>query len=403
MTAERFGWPRQKTANKGKAIDVGNPKALSKTGGLNIRAANQYYRPVVIAPLLRSAAKSLFRRAPARGTRIHLLLCVCDHYEPGHGEVSSQLADQRVDNWVREYPRLFGRFRDSDGKPPRHTFFYPIEMYRESEVDRIAELCRAGFGEAEVHLHHDNDNAENLRNTLLDWKKKLRERHRLLPLDREGEIRYAFIHGNWCLDNSRPDGRWCGVNNELDVLRETGCYADFTMPSYPSATQTRKINSIYYAVDDPHRPKSHDSGVDVGNGPPPADSLLLVQGPLVPNWKSRKFGLLPRFENGNLQENQPPTADRIDQWLSARVQVPSRPDWFFVKLHTHGATESNQRALLGEPMVRLHQALADRAASDDNFKYHYVTAREMYNLVKAAEAGFKGDVAECRDFVLEWK
>jgi hypothetical protein len=358
---------------------------------------------VIIAPLLRAAAQSLFRRVPPKGTPVHLLLAVCDHYEPGHADATPQQADQRVETWVREYPRLFGGFRDSDGKPPRHSFFYPIEMYRPPEVERIAELCRAGFGEVEVHLHHDNDTADNLRKTLLDWKELLHQRHGLLARDPFGQIRYGFIHGNWCLDNSRPDGRWCGVNSELDVLRETGCYADFTMPSYPSATQTRKINSIYYAMDDPQRPKSHDSGFDVGRGAQPVSSLLLVQGPLLPNWKSRKFGLLPRMENGNLQGNQPPSALRVDLWLRARVQVPSRPDWFFVKLHTHGAPEWNQKALLGEPMVQFHQALAERAAGDANFQYHYVTAREMYNLIKAAEAGGKGDVAEYRDFVLQWK
>ena len=52
-----------------------------------------------------------------------------------------------------------------------------------------------------------------------------------------GELRFAFIHGNWSLDNSRPDGRWCGLNNELILLRELGCYADFTLPSAPSDTQ----------------------------------------------------------------------------------------------------------------------------------------------------------------------
>lgn len=84
---------------------------------------------------------------------------------------------------------------------------------------------------------------------------------------------YGFIHGNWALGNSRPDGRCCGVNNELNVLRETGCYADFTLPSFPSPTQTRKINSIYYAVNRPERPKAHDTGRDVGTGPPPEKGL----------------------------------------------------------------------------------------------------------------------------------
>ena len=56
-----------------------------------------------------------------------------------------------------------------------------------------------------------------------------------------------------------------------------------------------------------------------------------------------------------------PRIERVDLWLRARVQVPTRPDWFFVKLHAHGAPESGQRVLLGEPMVEFHRALARRA------------------------------------------
>ena len=137
----------------------------------------------------------------------------------------------------------------------------------------------------------------------------LAKEHGQLARDRvSGELKYGFVHGDWALDNSRPDGRCCGVNNELDVLRETGCYADFTMPSAPSVTQTSKINSIYYAVDDPERPKSHNRGVDVGRGARPADSLMLIQGPLLLNWRRRKFGFLPGVENGCIQANQ--AADR---------------------------------------------------------------------------------------------
>ena len=339
------------------------------------------------------------RRPCGTGQPVHLILCVADHYEPGNGDVSNERADTRVSAWVRQYPELFGRFRDSDARPPQHTFFYPIEMYRRSEVERLAGLCAAGFGEVEVHLHHDNDSSENLRSTLLGWKQLLREQFNLLSTNKKtGQVSYGFIHGNWSLDNSRPDGRTCGVNNELDVLRETGCYADFTMPAYPSDCQTRKINSIYYAVDDPHKPKSHNVGTDVGTSPQPAKSLMLIQGPLILNWNSRKFGFLPRVENANLQGNQPPTALRMDLWLKARIQVPSRPDWFFVKLHTHGAPEGNQAVLLGPPMVRFHEMLAVRAKADSNFHYHYVTAREMYNLARAAEAGWQGTVEDARDF-----
>jgi hypothetical protein len=346
------------------------------------------------------------RRPPPRGEPIHVLLCVCDHYEPKHGGVSAEQADARVRAWVEGYPRLFGGFRDSDGRPPRHSFFFPLDLYMASHLDELAKLCRAGYGEVEIHLHHDRDSPDALRKQFLDFKKIFADRHGLLPRDRlTGEVKYGFIHGNWALDNSLPGGRWCGVNNELDILRETGCYADFTLPSAPSAAQTHKINSIYYAVDDPHRPKSHNTGVDVSAGrAPPPNGLMLIQGPLMLNWTDRTGPgrLMPRIENANLQGSQPPTLERLDLWLRARVQVPSRPDWYFVKLHTHGAPEWNQEVVLGQPMVRFHEGLARRASEDGNFRYHYVTAREMYNLAKAAEAGWQGTVEDARDFELIW-
>jgi hypothetical protein len=353
-----------------------------------------------LIPYLMQAGR---RRAARPGEPVRLLLCVADHFEPRHGKPSAAMEEARVARWVEDYPRLLGDFRDSDGRPPRHSFFFPLEEYEPEHLDALAGLCRAGYGEVEVHLHHDGDTADNLRRQLLDFKDVLADRHRLLARHRlSGEIAYGFIHGNWALDNSRPDGRWCGVTNELAVLRQTGCYADFTLPSAPDATQTRTINRIYYAKGAAGRCKAHDNGVAVGTAPRPVDSLMLLQGPLLLNWQARKWGVLPRLENACLQGNQPPTLDRLDLWLRARVQVPSRPDWFFVKLHTHGAPERNADMLLGEPAVRFHAALAERAHRDSSFTYHYVTAREMFNLARAAEEGWTGSVADARDFELVW-
>jgi hypothetical protein len=353
-----------------------------------------------LLPYILQAGQRRHRRA---GEQTHLLLCIADHYEPKLGGASPAQARARVQHWVEQYPRMCGEFRDRDGRPPRHSFFYPAEEYEPEYLELLAELCSAGFGEVEIHLHHDRDSAEGLRQKLTHFRDLLADRHGLLSRDRvTGDLQYGFIHGNWALDNSRPDRQYCGVDNELDVLRETGCYADFTLPAAPDPAQTRKINSIYYAVDDPCRPKSHNTGTDVGCSSRPPGSLLLIQGPLVLDWGSRKFGLVPRVENSCIQGNQPATSRRIDQWLKARVGVPSRPDWFFVKLHTHGANESNHSALLGQPMSKFHEALAHRAASDATFHFHYVTAREMCNLVFAAEAGWTGSVEGARDFKLVW-
>lgn len=330
---------------------------------------------------------------------VHALICIADHFEPRARKASDVIACARIERWVQDYPKSFGVFRDSDGRPPRHTFFFPIEEYNPEHLGALAGLCRLGHGEVELHLHHDNDTADNLRKTLLEAKELFAHRHGLLARDREtGQTVYGFIHGNWALDNSRPDGRWCGVNNELDILRETGCYADFTFPSVPSRTQPRKVNSIYYAADNPDEPRSHDRGTDVGTGPAPADSLMLIQGPLLIDWRQACSGRLPRVENGCLQASQPPHIDRLDSWLHARVQVPLRPDWFFIKLHAHGAPEESHRPLLGEPMIQFHRDLAERAQRDPDFHFHYVTAREMFNLVKAAEAGWRGEVADALNY-----
>lgn len=349
------------------------------------------------------ARQALTRRAPRPSEPIRLILGIADHYEPLWNGASRAVADERVRRWVEDYPRALGGFRDADGRPPRHTFFYPIDEYVPEHVDALAGLCRAGFGEVEIHHHHDRDTSAALRARLLEFKSLFAERHGLLPRHKAtGALAFGFVHGNWALDNALPGGHWCGVDDELTVLREAGCYADFTLPAAPSPAQTRKINSIYYAIDDPSRPRSHDTGVDVGAAPAPPGALMLIQGPLLLDWGRRKWGLVPRVENACLQASQPPTAARLENWLRARVQVPTRPDWFFVKLHTHGAHDAGRQVLLGAPMARFHEYLARRADADANFSYHYVTAREMYNIARAAEAGWQGTVDAARDFELIW-
>jgi hypothetical protein len=319
---------------------------------------------------------------------VYVCVAVCDHFEPAWQRPTLEIQRRRVDTWVERYPRLAASHRDAWGRPPQHTFFYPAEEYHSEHLDKIAALCRSGYGDVEVHLHHDADTAAHLRGTLNDFTRTLHERHGLLRTDPvTGRITWAFIHGNWALDNSRPDGRWCGVNDELQVLRDAGCYADFTFPSAPSDTQPRTSNAIYYATDDPARPKSHDRGVEARAGVPGAGDLLLITGPLALNWRSRKWGVLPRIENGELSSDSPPSPQRADHWIAQHVHVAGRPDWVFVKLHTHGAQESAFEVLLGEPMDRTLQHLETAYNDGERYRLVYLTAREMYEAVKAIETG----------------
>lgn len=316
-------------------------------------------------------------RRTIQGERVppkHVYFCVCDHFEPYWNKADKATARRRIQRWLDEYPKIADKYRDSDGNVLKWSFFYPEEEYQEDDLNALAELCHAGYGEVEIHLHHDNDTPENLRRTLIDYKKRLHEKHGLLSVDKKsGEIVYGFIHGNWALCNSRPDGRWCGVNEEIKILQETGCYADFTMPSAPSDTQTRKVNSIYYAVDRPGCSKSHDWGVDAEVGKQ-GEGLLMVQGPLALDWGRRKFGTFPRIEHSGLMGNFPPTAERIKLWIDAGVSVKGAPEHVFVKLYTHGTQEDVMRMFFddGEGLQRMFEGLKQCGVT-----VKFTSAREM--------------------------
>src|SRR4029077_12374243 len=91
---------------------------------------------------------------------IHVFLAICDHFEPECYRADHQTAIRRVDRWCAEYPRLFERFRDSDGRSPRHSFFFPQDEYHPKYLDRLTDLCVAVWGDVDIHLHHDGDSAD---------------------------------------------------------------------------------------------------------------------------------------------------------------------------------------------------------------------------------------------------
>ena len=310
---------------------------------------------------------------------IHIYFAFTDHFEPFTGDACEKTAIERCQKWVSEYPKIAQKYTDTNGKHPKHTFFYPIEQYHKGIIDMLAELCKNGFGDIEVHLHHDNDNSENLKKTLVEFKEKLFYDHGLLRKDKSsGKIIYGFIHGNWALDNSRKDGRWCGVNNEISILKQTGCFADFTLPSAPSDTQTKQINSIYTVVDDIERPKSHNVGKPLRVGDPNNGDLLLIQGPLMLNWKSRWRKFFPKIENSEIGCGLPVTLERIKLWIKAHVHVYGQPNHIFIKVHSHGCVESN--GLIDGQLDILYKCF-DEIKHNNKFKLHYITAFEMYTKI----------------------
>lgn len=358
---------------------------------------------------LRWLPTSVWQRIVRRGTRarpIHLLIALADHFEPSILPATPHLLaprdeqERRLERWCREYPKLADRHRDVDGRPLLHTYFSPAEQYDESLVARLAEHCRRGWGEIEIHLHHGvstPDDSQNTRRALCQFRDRLVAHGCLSRLDGAGPPRYAFVHGNWALANS-DGGRYCGVDDELEILAETGCYADFTLPSAPSTAQTRKINSLYECAPPLGRRAAHRRGSNLRVGTSIRRLPLIVQGPLLMAMRRRGSTLLrPYIENSEVTTANPPTIARLKLWQSAAVNVDGRPDWIFVKLHCHGMDPRDEPAMFGEP---LRAFLRELLAYEDGVRTHFLTAREMVNVIFAACDGKDGDPGLYREYRL---
>jgi hypothetical protein len=327
-----------------------------------------------------------------RGPR-HLLFAFCDHYEPLWHDADEALGDVRVARWETGYPKAVNRYRDADGRVPQHSFFFPGEQYHPRFFERLTRLCKNGYGEVEVHLHHDGDTREKLRGDLLRFLGQCAQHGHLSRQD--GRARYGFIHGNWCLANSRKDGRLCGVDDELTLLHETGCYADFTFPSAPDETQPAIINQIYWPDGDLARKAAHEHGHRARVGEVHDDRVLMVEGPLSLRLRARKVPV--QIENAAITADDPGTPARIRAWVAQNIHVEGRPEWVFVKVHTHGAPDAQTAGLLGGGMQMLHDELTTRYNDGIRWHLHYVTAREMYNIAIAAMEGRSGDPNAYRD------
>jgi hypothetical protein len=327
----------------------------------------------------------------ARTKPVHLFFMYADHFEPGNR------AD-RMRRWELEYPKLAERHRDSAGRKVQHTWFYPGEQPVDQNMRSLQRLVAGGNGEVELHYHHGNDTQESTAKKFTDAVEYFQKFNFLKGVD--GKTHFAFVHGNWSLDNSN-DADSCGANREISLLRGLGCFGDYTFPSIFHNSQPRLVNTIFEAVDD-DLPKSYDHGTPLRAGRPVNENaLVLVEGPLVlfPTLSLRK--LFVSIEDGNIHFVDPVNEQRVDRWVSANVHVSGRPDWVFIKVHGHGASsDEDMEESLGGDLERGLSYLERRYNDGVNYVLHYVTAREVYNLVCAAAANKTGDPRQYMDWVI---
>ena len=337
------------------------------------------------------------RKEVKQKTPAHIVFCTVDHYEPGTGGADRQTEIERVDMLLNKYPKLVNGHVDSAGNYSKRTWFFPPHYHRYNTLKKLVSLCERGYGEIELHLHHGKikpDTSENLEITIMQCIKEYS--YFGIFGYKDNKKKYGFIHGDWALDNSR-NGKFCGVNNEIDILIKTGCYADFTFPSRNEANPAQ-VNSIYYAIDDPKKPKSYNRGNPVSKFIGDQKGLMIIQGPLYPFLKNNKITGL-RIFGDNINGVPPVTVNRVDSWVKTGIHIDGVPDVIFIKTHTHGATDSS--AVLGAEMISILEYL--ESTYNDGHKYilHYATAREMYNIIKALEDGNPSErIEEFRNYII---
>ena len=339
-----------------------------------------------------SAPSRLAHKLRRSQRHTHLIFLICDHFEPRHGIRDEAQAAERMRQWRTGYGEFQQRCQAEFGTSPLHTWFYPPHHGNDNLAD-LSAMAHAGLGEVELHYHHDGDTAQTLERDLRATIDEYNRWGLLMQSGTQPTSSFGFIHGDWALGNS-GGGHHCGVNDELSILQKLGCWADLTMPS-SNHCQTRKINSIYYGKGNPAYPKGHDWGPSAQFGKSSPDGLMLIQGPLGINWAAPSY---PRIENASLTNENWGRPDRIRSWINANVHVQGQPDWLFIKLHTHGAIEKDFDALFGDKAIRMHRELNSHYNDGQHFSLHYVTARQSYNIAKAAEAGKTGNPSDYLDF-----
>jgi hypothetical protein len=320
---------------------------------------------------------------------IDVIVLVADHFEPArrHGD---RAAEEAVRSWCAAYEEMAGKHRDADGRFPQHTWFYRYDYPNPGCVQALNESVFRGLGEVEFHLHHGHDTHEAMVRTLREGVAWFNRFGAMLSAQTRPQQFFGYVAGNSALDNGAGDDTLSGCNTEIRALAEAGCYADFTFPALGSHAQPRWTNTIYYATED-GGPKSYDTGVEAAVGRPASGDLMIFNGPVAIDWGQGCIS------DGSIENSSPPHPSRLGAWLSAHVHVAGRPEWVFVKLHTHAM--QNRASFLSsncDDMFTAMQAWWNRPP----FRLHYVTAREAFNIAKAAEAGHAGNPNDFRDYLI---
>jgi hypothetical protein len=184
----------------------------------------------------------------------------------------------------------------------------------------------------------------------------------------------------------------------MQILAETGCYVDMTYPTaafHPA--QIAKLNSLYECALPLDQAAPQRRGRNLQADRPITVFPFIVQGPWMLDFDRNSHSGFGRLDNGALTGRNAPSLRRLALWKKAAVTVTGRPDWLFIKLHTHGMDPVDSENVLRAPMQQFLAALIG-GATDRNEILHFVSAREMANILLAGCDGREGNPGDYRDY-----
>jgi hypothetical protein len=317
------------------------------------------------------------------GEATDLVFVFVDHHEHPFPEAEARASAQ---SWMRDYRKTVGGITDDYGRPFQYTWFYPFDGGRTPvALLDVNDLVYDGLGEIEFHWHNNEVSNEQFNPNLKRGIAFFQGIGAMRGYGPEGRTAFGYIAGNWALDNGLK--RKPGASRELDHLKAAGCYADFTF-SNTSISQPPIYSSIYYAQDD-DRAQSYDHGTPARVGAR-GQGFMIFEGPSSIDLKRRtiELGIAEAWYGSDWDH-------RVSEWFENAPIVQGRPQWRFVKVYTHGV--QSREMILSEKFRRLPLALK-AFAKQRGVRLHFATAREAYNMVRAAEDGKQGDPQQFLDY-----
>lgn len=99
---------------------------------------------LLLIPLLGNVSPGNPEKISVDRKPVHIMFLFVDHYEPNKNENFQEIIARP---WVDSYSRIADKHRDSDGFPPRHTWFF---LYFGKKWKQDPSILQIGTGEIKI-------------------------------------------------------------------------------------------------------------------------------------------------------------------------------------------------------------------------------------------------------------